>query len=1518
MSEKNVQSAAQWTKATATAANTAAAQKLHAQGSINLYDHQNTAPIPTQSTLYVGNSGTGHPAPYVARFQTPLIHHASAPPPSLAHNTPTLLSTSSNVPAPSGFVPPSYSPATVAAAATSVLTPNPFAINASGNSGSSAFGLDQFILMNAATAVSIAGANATGTTVTSVASMPLVPNNASMLQQQTVTNPNVQPITITRQHGEMPSASSGVITSTIVENVINAISNNGDGNVNVGGIPGRLIGLGVKTPDDEKLSRVHNMVESSLSDQAKQQIAQILDRISTLKPVEKLLLYLRLPGEAPDTDPLRHPQNPLGTRSEINHTINWVRSHLEHDPQVSIPKQDVYNDYQAYCERLNIKPLSTADFGKVMKQVFPGIRPRRLGTRGNSRYCYAAMRKTTKLAAPQLPQMNTNISGTPNTSTNTSESSTLIFSTEESDTESWNVIKKWAEKLLNVRVDGLKDLAERIKGSNILNSGTITCASRANVSNKKYTAREPKEKRLLNDMGPLKKRRKKKRKGSSSSESSCNQSQGNQSINNNNNSNITNNNKSEQSPKTSNFVGTVLSDDEQKFMVKIKQEIIDSPNIQHAQQLPLPQIQNAAINTNYIQSTTHQVLPINLATEQRTVLAKAPPSDIVDNQFGGILLNRTPMSAVKNLTPKIIEMSAISTPSPANTATTLATQTAISVEQIVIKEEVVDDYNPTNVFCKKVRKAQQTKGFWINSPTPNNNSTITLPSTASPAASPATPNSISVIATPNIPTISVTAAVSAAVTRDIVGIESPVTNYLMGPPAQISNNASTSPSISGLGSTASTDSDNSTNVPKVASRNMQLLLRAKKQAAAADANNSDMNEDKDTELPENLGLPRERVISICNMDKRELDDYFLPDEEDNSQDQDTELLQYFQPGDAEEKVNSSDAVKTNPMSMQMPTNEVKKTTLIAEHSALGSSTDNVEKISITSNRLTKIIAPNSVRNNLQNTAVPISTGFANAKIVPTSTLTLPSNVTTTAVTIGSASASLALMSQKHQEQKNQHINFQNKRKISLNTPLKNSELNLNRKNCIFLPISPNTNNATLQTNTTNSNFFASPGLTRLKPKPALVKQQSLDCGSSDPMIGASRRKRTYATVMPNNTSASAPPSPSVLQQQQQQQQQQQLIGTQQVMNNTWLTLGSNCNNSYNDVTTANNALLSEQDSLDLDLFGTVAGDTATYGQNSFSFDINTTAECQLTPLNEMQRSQSVPLSHLQRTHSPVFNRNGFHTNYSTCTSVAQTPVPHEFTESTMFSENSCSQHSNTHISMIKLEESTGIGSDTTTVLSYDVDVNDILSSPDFVASIAQASIATTTCSSAGSSSGYSSSGTCTTFGITGNCNNSTVSRSVPSTPLPHHQQNLLGNNNFYSRRLHALNDEINLLSPNAAATFNGNTTTFTAAVKCSGMHAARSVYDISKSMPTTPITTTSFRYSPTEYNRDFLINGNSIDISTFGAVGTDNLIGNVDASEIDKSNETRKLRDVPEIKMYHIGWFLEKRQLVSNKLFLIC
>lgn len=135
-------------------------------------------------------------------------------------------------------------------------------------------------------------------------------------------------------------------------------------------------------------------------------IQKLVVEIRRLSDAEKLLLYLKLPSSTSSPfDPLRQPLNPLGNRQEIQQTIVWIKTHLEEDREISIPKQDVYDQYLKYCENVSMKPLSTADFGKVMKQVYPGVRPRRLGTRGNSRYCYSGMRNTCKLPTPVLPRL---------------------------------------------------------------------------------------------------------------------------------------------------------------------------------------------------------------------------------------------------------------------------------------------------------------------------------------------------------------------------------------------------------------------------------------------------------------------------------------------------------------------------------------------------------------------------------------------------------------------------------------------------------------------------------------------------------------------------------------------------------------------------------------------------------------------------------------------------------------------------------------------------------------------------------------------------------------------------------------------------------------------------------------------------------------------------------------------------------------------------------------------------------
>jgi len=92
--------------------------------------------------------------------------------------------------------------------------------------------------------------------------------------------------------------------------------------------------------------------------------------------------------------------------------------------------------------------LSTADFGKVMKQVYPQVRPRRLGTRGNSRYCYAGLKKRVRLEMPMTPDI-----GSEGRKTESADSE------EELNSAASFLIREWVEKLLGVKFETLTDLA---------------------------------------------------------------------------------------------------------------------------------------------------------------------------------------------------------------------------------------------------------------------------------------------------------------------------------------------------------------------------------------------------------------------------------------------------------------------------------------------------------------------------------------------------------------------------------------------------------------------------------------------------------------------------------------------------------------------------------------------------------------------------------------------------------------------------------------------------------------------------------------------------------------------------------------------------------------------------------------------------------------------------------------------------------------------------------------------------
>lgn len=173
----------------------------------------------------------------------------------------------------------------------------------------------------------------------------------------------------------------------------------------------------------------------------------------------------------------------------------------------------------AYCTREDIKPLSTADFGKVMKQIFPGIRPRRLGTRGNSRYCYAAMRKTTKLDCPYLPNLSDTKNATAKFGKNTASGFVTASASggggggggtaggdgAEASGESWKIIKTWAEGLLNTEFHNVIEMAEYIS-TNYMNgtSAAMSNSSRALLQKKLLQRKVKGRKKNLASMSTVK------------------------------------------------------------------------------------------------------------------------------------------------------------------------------------------------------------------------------------------------------------------------------------------------------------------------------------------------------------------------------------------------------------------------------------------------------------------------------------------------------------------------------------------------------------------------------------------------------------------------------------------------------------------------------------------------------------------------------------------------------------------------------------------------------------------------------------------------------------------------------------------------------------------------------------------------------------------------------------------------------------------------------------------------------
>lgn len=83
---------------------------------------------------------------------------------------------------------------------------------------------------------------------------------------------------------------------------------------------------------------------------------------------------------------------PSAEKSRQLFGMTWLYKNCTTSPDDNVPRNRIYARYVALCSELNLKPLNPASFGKLVRSVFQGIKTRRLGVRGQSKYHYCGLK----------------------------------------------------------------------------------------------------------------------------------------------------------------------------------------------------------------------------------------------------------------------------------------------------------------------------------------------------------------------------------------------------------------------------------------------------------------------------------------------------------------------------------------------------------------------------------------------------------------------------------------------------------------------------------------------------------------------------------------------------------------------------------------------------------------------------------------------------------------------------------------------------------------------------------------------------------------------------------------------------------------------------------------------------------------------------------------------------------------------------------------------------------------------
>ncbi|XP_069734749.1 DNA-binding protein RFX5 isoform X2 [Phaenicophaeus curvirostris] len=206
-------------------------------------------------------------------------------------------------------------------------------------------------------------------------------------------------------------------------------------------------------------------LRSTITKSVQSKVDAILQDVQKFSDSEKLYLYLQLPsgpslGEKSSSLDL----SSLST-AECMHACSWIRNHLEEHTDTCLPKQDVYDAYKRYCDSLCCRPLSTSNFGKIIREIFPNIKARRLGGRGQSKYCYSGIRTKTVVSLPPLPSLDLKVTETQ------SELTDLVQSYSSEVMEAACALTcDWAEKILKRSFNNIVEVAQFLIQQHIISS----------------------------------------------------------------------------------------------------------------------------------------------------------------------------------------------------------------------------------------------------------------------------------------------------------------------------------------------------------------------------------------------------------------------------------------------------------------------------------------------------------------------------------------------------------------------------------------------------------------------------------------------------------------------------------------------------------------------------------------------------------------------------------------------------------------------------------------------------------------------------------------------------------------------------------------------------------------------------------------------------------------------------------------------------------------------------------------